>query len=146
MKELIIEEISVIDKAYDDLVTFRNELLRKPLGLNLLDEDLSEDANDIILIAVLLNKIVGCVMLQPKKEKEIKLRQMAVAEALQGKGIGKLLVENAELTAKENGFKKIILHARITAKGFYESLGYVPIGEVFTEVTIPHIKMEKILS
>jgi predicted GNAT family N-acyltransferase len=35
------------------------------------------------------------------------------------------------------------MHARKTAMGFYEKLGYEKIGDEFTEVTIPHYKMEK---
>ena len=63
----------------------------------------------------------------------------------QRKGLGKILVANAEETTLENGYKQIILHARITAQGFYEKLGYAPFGNIFTEVTIPHIAMQKSL-
>jgi hypothetical protein len=37
------------------------------------------------------------------------------------------------------------MHARKTALGFYEKLGYSRQGEEFTEVTIPHYIMEKAL-
>jgi predicted GNAT family N-acyltransferase len=51
----------------------------------------------------------------------------------------------AENIARDRGFKKITMHARKTAIGFYEKLGYKPIGEQFEEVTIPHFIMEKML-
>ena len=35
------------------------------------------------------------------------------------------------------------MHARETAVGFYEKLGYKVVGDKFTEVTIPHYVMEK---
>jgi predicted GNAT family N-acyltransferase len=35
------------------------------------------------------------------------------------------------------------LHARIVAVGFYEKMGYVRQGELFTEVGIPHVLMQK---
>ena len=37
----------------------------------------------------------------------------------------------------------IELHARETALGFYERLGFARVGEEFLEVNIPHWKMRK---
>jgi predicted GNAT family N-acyltransferase len=39
----------------------------------------------------------------------------------------------------------LCMHARKTAKGFYEKLGYAVTGDEFMEVTIPHYIMEKAL-
>ena len=146
MKEVIISKITTSDPKYKKLLHFRNELLRKPLGLDLFTEDLSDDDKDIILVAEDKENIVGCVMLHPVSESNIKLRQMAVDSSKQGKGIGRVLVEEAERSAIDKGFKRMILHARVPAQGFYSKMGYNPIGEVFTEVTIPHIAMEKLLA
>jgi predicted GNAT family N-acyltransferase len=52
----------------------------------------------------------------------------------------------AENVARDNGYKKMIMHARKTAVGFYEKLGYTTTGNEFTEVSIPHFVMEKRLS
>lgn len=143
MKEITIEEVDVTNDDYQHLLHFRNRLLREPLGLNLFEEDLSRDADDIILVAKSAGTIVGCVMLQPVDDATIKLRQMAVDTSLQGKGMGKILVENAEEAARQNGYNTIVLHARKTAEGFYEKLGYKAYGDVFTEVSIPHVSMKK---
>lgn len=146
MQEITITEISSKSADYPQLLEFRNELLRRPLGLNLFEEDLSDDHDDIILIVKQGEEIVGCVMLHPIDEHTIKLRQMAIAYKLQGKGIGRVLVEDAEQAAEEYGYKKIILHARMTAKDFYQKLGYETYGQEFTEVSIPHIAMQKQLA
>jgi N-acetylglutamate synthase-like GNAT family acetyltransferase len=143
--EISIKEITAASPEYHELISFRNRLLRLPLGMNLFDEDLSDDLDDFIIIAEKENKIAGCVMMDPKENSTIKLRQMAVDEDLQGTGVGRLLIIAAEEKAKLSGFNKIILHARMNAKGFYEKLGYLPCGELFTEVTIPHIAMQKVL-
>jgi predicted GNAT family N-acyltransferase len=37
------------------------------------------------------------------------------------------------------------MHARLSARGFYERLGYRVTSETFAEVTIPHVMMEKTL-
>jgi N-acetylglutamate synthase-like GNAT family acetyltransferase len=110
-----------------------------------MDEDLSDDNRDIILVVKNNETIVGCIMLHPLCEKKIKFRQMAIHPKLQGKGIGKTLLEDAEQLAKEKGFEEVVLHARKTAIGFYEKAGYRIFGEPFLEVTIPHSAMEKML-
>ena len=73
----------------------------------------------------------------------LRLRQMAVQNNLQGKGIGASMMNFAELVSRDKGYKKLIMHARETAVGFYEKLGYKVVGDKFTEVTIPHYVMEK---
>jgi GNAT superfamily N-acetyltransferase len=79
----------------------------------------------------------------PKDKTTIQLRQMAVISGLQGKGIGKVLMQFAENISRDLGYHKLIMHARKTALGFYEKLGYSKIGSEFLEVTIPHFAMEK---
>lgn len=143
MKQVAINEINTRSDEYELLLHFRHELLRQPLGLNLFEEDLSDDEQDFILVAMQDEAIIGCVMLHPVNDEVIKLRQMATATAVQGKGLGKILVANAEETALDRGYKEVVLHARTTAIGFYEKLGYQAFGEEFTEVTIPHIAMKK---
>jgi predicted GNAT family N-acyltransferase len=51
----------------------------------------------------------------------------------------------AENVARDLGYKKLCMHARKTATGFYQKLGYSVTGEEFVEVTIPHYTMEKSL-
>lgn len=139
-------EFRIIDmgsEAYEDFVRFRNEVLRKPLGLSIYDEDLSGDKEDVMIAAYEDGKIIGCVMLHPVDGETIKLRQMAVGEGLQGKGVGRLIVAYAENTARDKSYKQITMHARMTAVSFYEKLGYTEYGEEFEEVTIPHIAMQK---
>ena len=82
-------------------------------------------------------------MLTKADNKSLRLRQMAVQNNLQGKGIGASMMNFAELISRDKGYKKLIMHARETAVGFYEKFGYKVVGEKFTEVTIPHFIMEK---
>jgi len=70
---------------------------------------------------------------------------MAVPNSLQGKGIGRALMIFAENIARDMGYRILIMHARKTALGFYQKLGYSAKGEEFVEVTIPHFIMEKSL-
>lgn len=144
--ELHITEINTQSVVYSQLLEFRNQWLRLPLGLNLFDEDLSCDEDDSILVVMENEVVAGCIMLHPINKKTVKFRQMAIHPKLQGKGIGQTLLEDAEHLAKEIGFEKVVLHARQTAIGFYERAGYAIFGEPFIEVTIPHAAMSKVLS
>lgn len=138
-----IKQIDYGTKEYDQMVKLRYEILRRPLKLNFSEEQLQEEKNDILIGAFEEDKILGCCLLTKQDNNTVRLRQMAVANNLQGKGIGASMMNYAENIARDAGFKKIIMHARKTAIGFYEKLGYTVTGEEFTEVSIPHFVMEK---
>lgn len=141
-----IERITPRDAAAAQVWQLREDILRRPLGLSLKDEDLSGEVQEITLAALEGDEVVGCVLLKPLADGWIKLRQMAVAEKMQGRNIGRALVQAAEQTARELGYTHIELHARDVAAGFYRKLGYQQEGELFTEVNIPHLKMVKALT
>ncbi len=144
MGNLGFKSITPHDKEYAPVFELREEILRKPIGLSLHDEDLGDEVNDHILIAEDDTGVIACLILTPLPEQTVQLRQMAVAANQQGKNIGRQLVNYAEQFAWNNGYKRIMLHARIVAKGFYEKLNYKQTGDEFTEVGIPHIEMEKL--
>ena len=125
------------------MINLRNDLLRKPLGLHLDPEELEAEKNEILIGAFEDEKMLGCCMLVKEEPKTCRLRQMAVLNNQQGKGIGRALMLFAETIARDRGFRKLTMHARETAIGFYERLGYKISGDEFREVTIPHYVMEK---
>ena len=130
-------------KEYSEMVELRYQILRKPLGLDFSEEYLSKQKSDYLCVCEEDTKTIGACILTPIDNNIIQLRQMAVADNYQSKGIGKMLITFAEQTATDNGFNKITLHARKTAVPFYEKLGYSIVGDEFTEVDIPHYEMEK---
>lgn len=141
-------ELSVIDyesPLYVDVLNLRQDILRRPIGLNLFDEDLSEDRDQYIIVAVHEQQVVACLMLKILDKDSVKLRQMAVVKPLQGKGIGATVVNYAENFCVLNEYSMIELHARQEAMRFYEKLGYSIDGEAFEEVGIPHFRLTKTL-
>jgi GNAT superfamily N-acetyltransferase len=82
-------------------------------------------------------------MLVEEKPGTIRLRQMAVLNDLQGKGIGRALMNFAENLARDGGYSVLSMHARKNAIGFYEKMGYKVASDEFIEITIPHYVMEK---
>jgi predicted GNAT family N-acyltransferase len=138
--------LKIIDHGspeYHQMLRLRNDILRKPLGLSFSQEEIDKEKEEILIGAFDDEKMLGCCMLVKEDPSIVRLRQMAVSNNLQGKGIGRALMGFAENIARDRGFKKLIMHARKTAVGFYEHLGYEVISEEFLEVTIPHFIMEK---
>ncbi|MCC6186905.1 MAG: GNAT family N-acetyltransferase [Chitinophagaceae bacterium] len=128
---------------YAQVYDLRHQVLRVPLGLSLHNEDTSADKEDDIWVAVIDTKVVACLMLKNMGGNRLKLRQMAVAADMQGKGLGKQLITNAENDARKKGVLEIHLHARQYAEAFYQKLGYTSYGAPFAEVGIPHTAMQK---
>ena len=122
----------------------RADVLRKPLGLPADDPAFNDKESDVHFVALENEQVVGVVVLVPHYKKGIgKLRQMATAEKVRGKGYGIQLIKALEEYAAKNGMTSILLHSRHYAAGFYEKLGYKITSDVFQEVGIDHFVMEK---
>ena len=128
---------------YKQMVQLRKEILRQPLGLSFTEEELENEKNEILIAAFDEDEILGCCVLCKVDENIIRLRQMAVLDYVQGKGIGASIMTFAENIAIDKGYKSMIMHARNNAIGFYEKFGYKVKGNEFTEVNMPHHVMEK---
>ena len=128
---------------YRQMVQLRDDILRKPLGLNFTEEELETEKDNLLMAAYEDDHLLGCCMLVEEDPQTVRLRQMAVINDLQGKGIGSALMNFAENLARDRGYKRITMHARKNALGFYEKMGYKQVGEEFEEITISHYVMEK---
>jgi predicted GNAT family N-acyltransferase len=128
---------------YQKMVKLRDEILRKPLGLQFTEAEIEKEKTNLHIAAYEDDQMLGCCMLVEEEPGVVRLRQMAVVNDVQGKGIGRALMQFAENLARDRGYKKITMHARNNAVGFYEKMGYRKIGEPFEEITISHYVMEK---
>ncbi|MBM3412628.1 MAG: GNAT family N-acetyltransferase [Bacteroidetes bacterium] len=128
---------------YQQMLNLRNLVLRKPLGLEFDPVELDKENHNILIGAFEDKDILGCCMLIEENPTTLRLRQMAVYNEKQGKGIGRAMMNFAENLARERGYKTLNMHARKNAVGFYEKMGYQVTSHEFTEVTIPHVVMEK---
>jgi predicted GNAT family N-acyltransferase len=126
------------------LFRLRQAVLRTPLGLNLMDEDLTLERSWIKIGGFDSDQnLLACLMLTPINDTTLKLRQMAVDPNYQQIGFGKQIVVFAEVYALMHKYTCITLHARQSAIPFYEKLNYKIVSESFLEVGLPHFKMEK---
>ena len=140
---MALKQIDHGTPEYNQMVSLRMEILRKPLGLSFSEDELTREKEDILIGAFEEEVMLGCCLLTKIDKDCLKLRQMAVQNNLQGKGIGASMMNFAETVATDKGYKRLIMHARKSAVGFYEKIGYKVASNEFEEVTLPHFVMEK---
>lgn len=144
MLSIIFMVISHGSPEYYEAVRLREEVLRKPLGIVFLPGELEKEKDSVHIVGLQGNKVVATVMLTPDGD-GFKMRQVVVKAGLQGAGVGSQMMQFCELYAKKLGAHSIYCHARDTAVNFYLKNGYTAEGDYFEEVTIPHLKMKKVL-
>ena len=138
--------LKIIDHGsieYRQMIKLRDDILRKPLGLGFTPHELEKEKDNMLIGAFEDDDMLGCCMLVEENPETVRLRQMAVLNDLQGKGIGRALMNFAENIARDRGYKILSMHSRKNSIGFYEKMGYKVIGDEFIEITIPHYVMEK---
>jgi predicted GNAT family N-acyltransferase len=138
-----LKQIDHGTKEYKQMLALRYSILREPLGLNFSNEEIEQEKDHILIAAFEEDEMLGCCMLKKVDAHTLQLRQMAVKNNLQGKGIGASIMNFAETISRDRGYRTIIMHARDTAIGFYEKFGYKVKGEPFIEINLPHHVMEK---
>ncbi|MCM1115664.1 MAG: GNAT family N-acetyltransferase [Clostridium sp.] len=69
--------------------------------------------------------------------------RLAVMKDYRGRGLGAVIIKEAEGLVKTMGGKSIILHSQCQAQGFYEKQGYYAYGDVDYDEDCPHIWMKK---
>ncbi|ETV94900.1 hypothetical protein H310_11551 [Aphanomyces invadans] len=130
-------------RAFEAAILLREEVLRKPLGMVLDRNAVATEATDIHIGVYSDDELVAYALLRPAHPIAW-MKQVAVSPAVQGKGLGRSLIEAFEARAIKEGFHSIHLHARETAVGFYLKLGYAPVdNDTFMQVGIPHRHMFK---
>lgn len=138
-------EIDFLSKNWINSIWLRYKILRKPLNLDYSYKDLIAKKDEFQLGVLYKRNIIACLLLKKMNINTLKMRQVAVEEAWQSKGIGTYMVSKTEEFSISKGFESIILNARKTAVPFYLRQNYEIISEEFLEVGIPHFTMQKIL-
>ena len=138
-----IRLIDTTTKEYEDMVNLRMKVLLDPIGIPKSYINPEKEKSEILIGAFEGGLLVGCCILTPLDKNTIQLRQMAVQNEFQQKGIGASIVGFAEMLARQKGYTVLMMHARDSVMDFYEKCGYHASGPQFFEVGIGHHKMEK---
>ena len=132
--------------GYWQTLTLRDEVLRKPLNRLFDPAELQKESSDYHVVGFYKGLVVACSILSKLDQgSALKMRQVAVCQSLQRRGLGRQMVEYCESLTVELGARRIVLNARESALPFYLALGYEVEGEEFMEVGLPHRRMLKLV-
>lgn len=131
---------------YPVALGLRHAVLRAPLGRDFTSEELARDKQAFHFALMEDGRLLAVMSLHPESARTLRMRQVAVSQMHQGKGLGSQLLHHAEDWARVTGYEHIQLHARAGAVPFYLKNGYLMQGEPFEELGIPHYRMTKSLS
>ena len=128
---------------YEEMVNLRMKVLLDPVGIPRSYINAEKEAADVLIGAFENNRLIGCCVLTEVDKDTVQLRQMAVDNTQQKKGVGAAIVAFAEDVAKEKSYCVLMMHARDSVLDFYRKSGYSIAGEQFFEVGIGHHRMQK---
>lgn len=133
---------------YEAIFSLRWEILRKPWGMvrgSEQDEHEYQTIHRMIFSKAKYPDIQACGRIQEIGENQAQVRYMAVAEGMQGKGRGSIVLKSLEEAAAASGKMEIFLNAREPAVGFYLGAGYQIQKETEAFLGIRHFRMNKLL-
>ncbi len=131
-------------EAYYEL---RYQELRKPWNQPRGSEKTDDEDSAFHFAAFEDDELLGVCRLQRNSLEQGQVRFMAVSSKAQGRGIGKMIMNEVEAFAQKIGMSEIILQAREVALPFYLSMAYENLEKthlLFDE--IQHYKMRKIFA
>lgn len=142
----IKQTIDITSPIYHDALAIRETVFideqHVPRELEI-DDDEARATNLVLYVD---DAPAATLRLLPIAADTIKLQRMAVRKAYRQRGYGRALIAEAEGIAETNGYQQITLGGQLTARGFYETLGYTACGEEFMDAGIRHIEMVKTLT
>jgi predicted GNAT family N-acyltransferase len=132
--------VRVVDAA--EVRPLRMAVLRPNQPVVASDYDRRPDARHVAAYAD--GSVVGCASVFPSpydgEPQAWQLRGMAVAMDRQGTGIGEQVLLGAIDIVRDAGAPLLWAHARMTALGFYERIGFKAVGEEYRHgpLELPH--------
>lgn len=93
------------------------------------------------LVVVWDSRVVGTARLYQPQFGMGKIGRVALLPEYRGRGWGDRLLEATLRHARALGLREVVLHAQVTAAGFYERFGFRPEGQTFMEAGILHQRM-----
>lgn len=111
-----------------------------------LERDEQDDRADHVIAEDAAGRLVATGRLVDLDGRVGKVGRMAVSRSERGRGAGAAVLAELERIAREKGMSEILLHAQLTARGFYDQAGYLAEGPEFEEAGIGHVAMRKRLA
>ena len=144
MKTVTFKIINHGSSEYESAIKLREGILRKPLGLTFLPEELEAEKNHIQIAGFQGGEVISTSVLA-QEGKDYKMQRVVVKQDLQHSGVGSEMMKFCENYSRNQGIFSIYLHAIHTAVNFYLKNNYVIEGDYFYEYDLMHIKMRNVL-
>lgn len=133
MSNVKYEYIDYKNTFFDEVINLRYDILFRPYGKisKYKYDDLDKDS--FHLIGIINNKTISYSRLSliDINNKIGKISNVVVHPDYNNMGIGRDMLKRHIITAKENKFKEIYLHARVDTIEFYEKAGFISEGSAF---------------
>lgn len=118
-------EFAHTSEEIEKILELRFKILREPwFQPKDSSSDGHEDTSHNAYVADKEGNVIACGRLQYNDANTGQIRYMAVANGMQGKGLGKIILKALEEKAKQLGLRRLELQARENALDFYRSNGY----------------------
>jgi predicted GNAT family N-acyltransferase len=111
-------------------------------------EELEWDDQDALArhyLVILDGEAIATARLTPISDHEQKIGRMAVLTEYRGRGFGRALLDFVIQDARTQAADTLVLHAQVSAVGFYRKAGFTCVGDIFDEAGIPHQAMQMTL-
>ena len=108
--------------------------------------EIEQDVHDATAVHALAEDDEGRVVATGRllvRDGRAVIGRMAVDAAARGHGYGAAVLAELQRQAAALGLAEVELHAQLTARGFYERVGYTAVGDVYEEAGIAHVTMRK---
>ena len=102
----------------------------------------ADDARATHALALWDREPAGCGRMMAEGDC-VKIGRMAVLREKRGNGVGRIILQFLLESARKDGFRRAILHAQLTAAGFYLKQGFTPQDDEFEEAGIMHQEMAR---
>ncbi|KHD46302.1 GNAT family N-acetyltransferase [Streptococcus hongkongensis] len=142
---IIRQSRDTLSPTYIDAIQIREKVFVQEQGVPL---DIEIDDKEALCLHFVAydDKDIACAtcrILPDKQMKQVTLQRMAVLDNYRGQKLGQFLMQETMTYCKKQGFKTMELHAQLSAKPFYDKLGFISQGDIFQEAGIDHQTMTK---
>jgi len=126
---------------WPELVALRTRVFVEEQGV---PSEIEQDAADATAVHVLSRDGAGAVVATGRllvRGATATVGRMAADPSVRGRGHGAAVLTELHRQAVRRGVTEVVLHAQVSARGFYERAGYTVVGDEYEEAGITHVTM-----